>query len=86
MPTCNPGNTDNPLLNSDVCFGTLGGTYTYPEMVAYTIKPVVNEYVGWIYGELDNPVGGVLTHGGVLDALPGCNPIQYGPENAVVQP
>jgi hypothetical protein len=85
MPTCNPGNTDNPLLNSDVCFGNLGGTYTYAEMDACTIPPTVDEDVGWTYGEVDNPVGGVLTYGGVLDKLPGCNPIQYGPGMASVQ-
>jgi len=47
--------------------------------------PTVDEYVGWTYGEVDNPVGGVLTYGGVLDGLPWLLPIQYGPNDATVQ-
>ena len=85
MPTCKPGNTGNPPLSDPTCFGNFGGTYTYPEMDACTIPPTVNEPVGWSYGEVDNPVGGVLTYGGVLDKLPGCNPIQPGPGMASVQ-
>ena len=85
MPTCKPGNTDNPPLSDSSCFGNFGGTYTYPQMDACTIMPTVNEPVGWTYGEVDNPVGGVLTYGGVLDKLPGCNPIQPGPGMASVQ-
>ena len=79
MPTCRPGNTGNPPLSDDSCFGKYGGTYTLAEMNACRVKPTVNEDVGWQYGEVDNPVGGKLTYGGVLDALPGCNPIQPGP-------
>jgi WSC domain len=85
MPTCKPGNTGVPPLSDPTCFGNYGGTYTYPEMDACTIPPTVNEDVGWTYGEVDNPVGGVLTYGGVLDKLPGCNPIQPGPGMASVQ-
>jgi hypothetical protein len=101
-------------------------------MKSCTIRPTVNEPVGWTYGEADNAVGGVLTvrnpypskpialekhlhllmhsrhhnrfrncfsniamtgnadsnvfqYGGVLDKLPGCNPIQPGPGMASVQ-
>ncbi|MCJ1481549.1 hypothetical protein MMC06_001708 [Schaereria dolodes] len=82
MPTCQPGNTFNPPLSDPSCFGKLGGTYTSPEMAACTVKPTVNENVGWTYGQVDTSYPGYLTHGGVLDALPGCNPIQYGPANA----
>jgi hypothetical protein len=85
MPTCKPGNTGNPPLSDPTCFGNLGGTYTYPEMDACTIQPTVTEPVGWTYGQVDNPVGGVLTYGGGLDKLPGCNPIQPGPGMASVQ-
>ena len=85
MPTCKPGNTGVPPLSDETCFGNYGGTYTSEEMTSCTIKPTVNEAVGWTYGEVDNPVGNVLTYGGVLDALPGCNPIQYGPGLATIQ-
>jgi hypothetical protein len=84
MPTCKPGNTGNPQLSDNTCFGTFGGTFTGAEMTACTLKPTVNEDVGWTYGEFDNPVGGVLTYGGVLDKLPGCCPVQEGPNDAVI--
>ena len=79
MPTCRPGNTGNPPLSDDSCFGKYGGTYTSTEMSTCRVQPIVNEDVGWTYGEVDNPEGGKITYGGVLDALPGCNPVQPGP-------
>lgn len=85
MSTCKPGNTGNPPLSDDSCFGKFGGTYSYAEMNNCRVKPTVNEPVGWNYGEVDNPVGGVLTYGGVLPKLPGCNPIQPGPGKASIQ-
>jgi hypothetical protein len=85
MPTCNPGNRGTPPLSDETCFGNYGGVYTDEEMASCTQKPTVDEDVGWTYGDVDNPVGGVLTYGGVLDALPGCCPIQPGPNDATVQ-
>ncbi|MCJ1440494.1 MAG: hypothetical protein MMC23_000978 [Stictis urceolatum] len=85
MPTCNPGNTGSPDLSEDVCFGQHGGTYTDDEMNSCHVKPSTDEDVGWTYGERDNMPGGAKTLGGVLDKLPGCNPIQEGPTRAEVK-
>lgn len=84
MKTCRPGNTGSPPLSDPSCFGNLGGTYTSQQMTSCTVPPIVNEPVGWTYGEVDNPTGGVLTYGGVLNKLPGCNPIQPGPGLATI--
>ncbi len=85
MKTCRPGNTGVPPLSDSSCFGNFGGSYTPEQMNSCTVPPIVNEPVGWTYGEVDNPVGGVLTYGGVLNKLPGCNPIQPGPGLATIQ-
>ena len=51
-------------------------------MQSCTQKPIVNEDVGWEYGEVDNQGG--LTYGGVLSKLPGCQTITYGPQPATL--
>ena len=85
MPTCNPGNTPTPLLSDNVCFGKYGGTYTDEEMTTCTVKPFQTENVGWNYGDIDNPIGGQPTPGRIVGTkLPGCNPIQKGPQAATV--
>lgn len=84
MPTCTPGNTGVPPLSDPTCFGNRGGIYSDEEIKACMLKPTVNEDSGWTYPEQDNPDGGVLTYGGVLNALPGCQTITTGPEPAVL--
>jgi hypothetical protein len=84
MPTCTPGNTGVPPLSDPTCFGNRGGIFTDEQMAACLMKPTTGEASGWTYPELDNPVGGVLTYGGVLSALPGCQTITTGPDPAVL--
>lgn len=85
MKTCQPGNTGVPPLSDPSCFGNLGGIYTSDELTSCTVPPIVDEDVGWTYGEVDNTFGGILTYGGVVDKLPGCNLIQLGLEMATLQ-
>ena len=85
MKTCRPGNTDNPPLSDPTCFGNHGGVYTDDEIKNCLLKPTVDEDSGWTYPEIDNPQGGALTYGHVLDALPGCQTITTGPEPAVLK-
>ena len=71
---CNVGNTADSLAQSQ-CFGA-NSLYTNDEMAACTIKPTVNEDIGIVNpGQKD----GHGVRGGVLSALPGCNPVQPGP-------
>jgi hypothetical protein len=77
MLTCLPGNTGNQPLSDDTCFGNCGGTYTSEQMANCTQEPTVDEYAGWTYGEVENPVGGVVIYVGMLDKLP-CFPVQPG--------
>lgn len=64
-------------MSDDSCFGKFGGIYTDKEMKLCTQAPLVEENVGWNYGEIDNPTGHPLTYGGIVgDALPGNNPIE----------
>ncbi|KAI4137856.1 MAG: hypothetical protein LQ340_008081 [Diploschistes diacapsis] len=83
MPSCKPGNTGNPPLSDGSCFGNHGGIYSDAEMAACMI-PSTNpsDDVGWSYPEVDNPMGGALTHGGVLAELPGCQTLSAGPASA----
>ena len=84
MPTCRLESTGDPPLSDDSCFGKHAGTYTSDEMNACTVKPIVDEDVGWNYGKVDNLEGGKFMYGGVLSALPSCNPIQPGPGPAKI--
>ncbi|KAI1327926.1 hypothetical protein F5Y16DRAFT_167030 [Xylariaceae sp. FL0255] len=84
MPTCMPGNTGTPPLSDSTCFGNHGGLFTSAQMEACRNTPLSSENVGW-NGKDDNPIGGVLTYGGVVgQKLPGCNPIQAGPGPATI--
>ena len=80
MKTCNVGNTAYPL-DSPECFGA-GSLYDDNTQNTCRVKQMVDEDIGiQVQGGIaatDN--GGVK--GGVLSALPGCNPIQQGPGNA----
>ncbi|MCJ1301860.1 hypothetical protein MMC08_004661 [Hypocenomyce scalaris] len=92
MATCNCGNTcTNSLtapsentLAATTCFGP-SGVRQQDAMNACQLAPIVDENVGWTPGTLDNTEGGPQTYGGVLAALPGCNPIQAGPQLATIQ-
>lgn len=80
MRTCNIGNTGDPL-DSTQCFGA-GSLRSSSEADNCRVPPSVNEDVG--LRDLiatDNSD----TRGGVLAALPGCNPIQAGPGDATQQ-
>lgn len=80
MKTCNVGNTAYPL-DSPECFGA-GSLYDDSVKNGCKIKPVVDEDVGLsLNGGFESPDEGNV-RGGVLKALPGCNPIQEGPGNA----
>ena len=87
MKTCRPGNTGNPPLSDPSCFGGSGrgGVYTAQQIKACIEKGAVNEDVGWTYPQIDNPVGGQHTTGGVLSALPGCQTITTGPQPATLK-
>ncbi|MCJ1329236.1 hypothetical protein MMC10_005915 [Thelotrema lepadinum] len=85
MKTCRPGNTGNPPLSDASCFGNRGGIFTDAEIKACLIPGAVNEDVGWTYPEIDNPQGGVLTKGGELQQLPGCQTIQGAPGPATLK-
>lgn len=81
MKTCNPGNTASPRLDSAQCFGE--GAFRSSEEADNCRAPrEVDEDVGLIDLQATDRSG---TRGGVLDALPGCNPIQPGPERATKQ-
>ena len=81
MPTCRPGNTGNPPLSDDSCFGKYGGTYSDTEMNNCRVASTVNENVGYTEGTTD----GEGTRGGVLANLPGCQTIEWGPQPAVLK-
>ena len=80
MKGCNIGNTGDSL-DSAQCFGA-GGLRSNEEADNCRVVPEVDEDVG-----LRNLTAkdGSNTLGGVLDALPGCNPIQFGPQLATKQ-
>ena len=78
MKTCYNGN-GGPFLDSDGCFGA-GGLYDGKTQDACRAKKIVDEDVGWKDG-----AGESTTFGGVLPHLPGCNPIQPGPQLATIQ-
>ena len=84
MKTCMVGNTGEPL-DSNTCFGA-GALYDSDTQNNCRVKNIIDEDVGLAGGEssVDNPYG-VVTHGGVLPHLPGCNPIQPGPADATIQ-
>lgn len=80
MKTCNIGNTGDPL-DSTQCFGA-GSLRSSSEADNCRVPPSVNEDVGLRdLTATDNS----NTRGGVLAALPGCNPIQAGPGDATQQ-
>lgn len=80
MKTCNIGNTGDPL-DSPQCFGA-GSLRSSSEADDCRVSPSVNEDVGLRdLTATDNS----NTRGGVLAALPGCNPIQAGPADAIQQ-
>ena len=80
MKGCMIGNTGAPL-DSPECFGA-GSLRSSKEADNCRAKNAFPEDVGLL-----NPVGidRTGTIGGALDALPGCNPIQPGPERATKQ-
>lgn len=81
MKTCDIGNTGSPL-DSPQCFGA--GSLRSSEEADNCRVPSLSviEEVGLIERlGIDHSD----TYGGVLPALPGCNPVQAGPENAVPQ-
>lgn len=80
MKTCNVGNTAHPL-DSPECFGA-GALYSDAEKNGCKIKPVVDEDLGFSMNGGFQSLDGGKAVGGVLKALPGCNPIQPGPGNA----
>lgn len=77
MKGCNIGNTGAPL-DSPECFGP-GSLRSSAEAESCRAKDVFHEDVGLL-----DPVAkdGSRTIGGALKALPGCNPIQPGPQRA----
>lgn len=80
MKACNVGNTGDPL-DSPQCFGA-GSLRSGDEADNCRATDQVNEDVGLIdKSAIDNS----NTLGGVLPALPGCNPIQPGPQKATKQ-
>lgn len=78
MKGCNIGNTGSPL-DSPECFGA-NAIRSSQEADGCRAKDVFNEDVGLL-----DPIGtdGSETIGGVLGALPGCNPVQPGPQRAI---
>lgn len=80
MKNCNIGNTGDPL-DSPQCFGA-GSLQSSEEADNCRVKNVFLEDVGLL-----DPIAkdGSGTIGGALDALPGCNPIQAGPQRATKQ-
>lgn len=77
IKTCNIGNTGDPL-DSPQCFGA-GSLRSSSEADNCRAPTVVNEDVGLINPTESDHSG---TYGGVLETLPGCNPIQAGPADA----
>ena len=77
MKGCNIGNTGAPL-DSPECFGP-GSLRSSAEADSCRAKDVFHEDVGLL-----DPIAkdGRGTIGGALSALPGCNPIQPGPQRA----
>lgn len=77
MKNCNIGNTGDPL-DSPQCFGA-GSLRSSKEADNCRAVDVFHEDVGVL-----DPLAGDRsgTIGGALDALPGCNPIQPGPQRA----
>lgn len=80
MKTCNIGNTGDPL-DSPQCFGA-GSLRSSDEADNCRAQSQVNEDVGLV-DQLATDHSNTL--GGVLPKLPGCNPIQYGPQKATKQ-
>lgn len=80
MKGCDIGNTGSPL-DSPQCFGA-GALRSSAEADQCRGKTVFPEDVGLL-----DPLGidGSGTIGGALAALPGCNPIQSGPQRATKQ-
>lgn len=80
MKACNIGNTGDPL-DSPQCFGA-GSLRSSDEADSCRATDQVGEDVGLVDKlATDNS----HTRGGVLAALPGCNPIQAGPQKATPQ-
>jgi hypothetical protein len=80
MKSCNVGNTGDPL-DSPECFGA-GSLRSNEEADNCRAKNLFPEDVGLLNAMAKDGLG---TIGGALDALPGCNPIQPGPEYATQQ-
>lgn len=80
MKGCDIGNTGSPL-DSPQCFGA-GSLRSNDEADNCRVAPSVKEDVGLL-----DPLAADNQHtlGGILDALPGCNPIQAGPQLAIKQ-
>ena len=83
MKTCNVGNTAYPL-DSPECFGS-GSLYSDDVKNNCRLRPSVNEDIGFTMADGFQQREGGGAVGGVLKALPGCNPIQKGPANATPQ-
>ena len=81
MKTCYNGN-GGPPLDSDQCFGA-GGLYDGTTQRNCRAKNIVAEDVGLTGGV--SSYDDSKTYGGVLPHLPGCNPIQPGPQLATIQ-
>lgn len=77
IKSCDIGNTGDPL-DSPQCFGA-GSLRSSSEADNCRVAPSVNEDVGLLDQTASDNSN---THGGVLAALPGCNPVQDGPEAA----
>lgn len=77
IKSCNIGNTGDPL-DSPQCFGA-GSLRSSSEAENCRVAPSVNEDVGLLDQTASD---GRNTYGGVLATLPGCNPVQAGPEAA----
>lgn len=78
MKGCDIGNTGSPL-DSPQCFGP-GALRLSAEADGCRAKDIFHEDVGLL-----DPIGADRsgTIGGALKALPGCNPIQPGPQRAI---
>ena len=80
MKTCYIG--DGGSLDYDECFGA-GSLYDDATASNCRAKNIVDEDVGLTGGESSKDDS--ETYGGVLPHLPGCNPIQLGPQLATAQ-
>ena len=81
MKTCTIG--DGPGLDGPGCFGTAGIRSNTETDACRVPKPAVNENVGLV--DFNGKDGGKTPGGNVGMSLPGCNPIQPGPQMATIQ-